>query len=84
VIDDILTLSKLDSNLILITPVRVQPIRVVQEGIKIVSLECAKDNIGLEFREDASLAEVGAGWVMMDSSRFLQVLLNLLTVGFCY
>ncbi|RDI89002.1 hypothetical protein Vi05172_g1648 [Venturia inaequalis] len=79
VVDDILTLSKLDSNLILVTPVRVQPVRVVQEGIKIVSLECAKDDIELEFREDPSLQEVGGKWSMMDSSRFLQVLLNLLT-----
>ncbi|TLD37101.1 hypothetical protein E2P81_ATG03913 [Venturia nashicola] len=79
VVDDILTLSKLDSNLMLITPVRVEPVRVVQEGIKIVSLECAKDDIELKFRGDLSLQEVGGTWSMMDSSRFLQILLNLLT-----
>jgi hypothetical protein len=62
-------------------PVRVEPVRVVQEGVKIISLECAKVDIGLEFREDPSLSEAGAKWAMMDSSRFLQVLLNLLTVS---
>lgn len=45
-----------------------------------MSLECAKDDIDLEFRQDPSLREVSGMWSMMDSSRFLQVLLNLLTV----
>lgn len=79
IIDDILTLSKLNSDLILITPVRVQPSKVAHDAVKIFLLECAKDEIGLHFREDPSLAETGAKWAMLDSSRLLQALMNLLT-----
>ncbi|KAH8674347.1 hypothetical protein BX600DRAFT_377881 [Xylariales sp. PMI_506] len=79
VVDDILTLSKLDSNLILITPVRVQPAAVVEKGVKMFEVECLKENIDLSFIQDPSLASVGADWVMIDPSRLLQILINLLT-----
>jgi len=32
IVDDILTISKLDSNLVLITPVPVRPVKVLQQG----------------------------------------------------
>jgi signal transduction histidine kinase len=32
IVDDILTISKLDSNLLLISPVAIQPVNVVQQG----------------------------------------------------
>lgn len=73
IIDDILTLSKLDSDLILITPVRVQPAVVVEEAVKIFDVECAKENIELNFLIDPSLAAHGADWVMLDPSRTVQV-----------
>ncbi|KAI9164135.1 Hybrid signal transduction histidine kinase K [Paramyrothecium foliicola] len=79
IIDDILTLSKLDSDLILITPVRVQPAVVVEEAVKIFEVECTKENIELNFLEDPSLAANGADWVMVDPSRTVQILINLLT-----
>lgn len=40
VIDDVLTLSKLDSDLIIITPVRIQPTLVVADAIKMFVVEC--------------------------------------------
>src|ERR1700760_2330062 len=73
VIDDILTLSKLDSNLILITPVRVQPAAVVAEAVKMFEVECSKEKIELMFKEDRSLSATDTDWVMMDPSRVLQV-----------
>jgi signal transduction histidine kinase len=76
VIDDVLTLSKLDSNLILITPVRVQSDVVVSEALKMFDVECAQMNIKLEFRKDPT--HKGYDWVMLDPSRLLQVLINLL------
>lgn len=77
VIDDILTLSKLDSNLILITPVRVRPTAVVEEAVKMFEVECSKEGIDLSFVEDDSLFYSGANWVMMDPSRILQVRVDL-------
>ena len=32
IVDDILTISKLDSNLVLITPVPVRPVKILQQG----------------------------------------------------
>ena len=32
IVDDILTISKLDSNLLLITPVSIRPVKIVQQG----------------------------------------------------
>jgi signal transduction histidine kinase len=76
VIDDVLTLSKLDSNLILITPVRVQSAVVVSEALKMFDVECSQMDIKLEFCRDPTFE--GYDWVMLDPSRLLQVLINLL------
>lgn len=77
IIDDVLTLSKLDSNLLLITPMRVQPAVVVCEAMKMFDVECSQAHVTLEFKQDESLK--GFEWVMLDPSRMLQVLINLLT-----
>ena len=79
VIDDVLTLSKLDSDLILITPVRVQSAVVVSEALKMFDVECSQMDIKLEFRRDPT--SEGYDWVMLDPSRLLQVLINLLYVA---
>lgn len=42
-------------------------------------LECVKDNIALHSHEDPSIAALGATWAMLDTSRLLQSLINLLT-----
>ncbi len=80
VIDDVLTLSKLDSNLILITPVRVQSAVVVSEALRMFDVECNQMNIKLEFQKDKSFE--GCDWVMLDPSRLLQVLINLLYAAY--
>jgi signal transduction histidine kinase len=80
VIDDVLTLSKLDSDLILITPVKVQPAVVILEAMKMFDVECRQMDMTLEFREDKSDKEID--WVMLDPSRMLQVLINLLYVRY--
>jgi CheY-like chemotaxis protein len=79
VIDDVLTLSKLDSDLILITPIKVQPVVVILEAIKMFDVECRQLGIQLDFHEDDSAKEFE--WVMLDPSRLLQVLINLLCVN---
>lgn len=76
VIDDVLTLSKLDSDLILISPTRVQPAVVVSEAIKMFDVECHQADIQLDFVEDATFK--GIEWAMLDPSRLLQILINLL------
>ncbi|KAL6702936.1 hypothetical protein ACN47E_000778 [Coniothyrium glycines] len=77
VIDDVLTLSKLDSNLILITPVPVRPVVIVSDAMKMFDVECRQMGIQLKFVADKTIEEFE--WVMLDPSRLLQVLINLLT-----
>lgn len=78
VIDDVLTLSKLDPSLILITPIPVQPAVVVLEAIKMFDLECNQMGIKLDFSEDEVCKDYD--WVMLDPSRLIQILINLLYV----
>lgn len=77
VIDDVLTLSKLDSKLLQITPILVKPSLVVSEAMKMFDVECSQMQINLEFKEDKSLEHFDSA--MLDPSRMLQVLINLLT-----
>jgi len=79
IIDDILTLSKLDSDLLLITPIEVQPISVVQSALKMFDSEVQKSDMELRFRVDPSYQSLAVDWVRLDPSRLLQVLINLIT-----
>ncbi|KAK0632800.1 hypothetical protein B0T14DRAFT_445817 [Immersiella caudata] len=79
IVDDILTLSKLDSNLLLVTPVDVQPVKVVQNVLKMFETELVSHNINGAFRIEDSFAELGIDWVKLDPSRLRQVMINLMT-----
>lgn len=77
--DDILTLSKLDSALLVVTPVAVQPVSVVQRALKMFEGELETNDIAMEFRMEASYLDLNIDWVKLDPSRLLQVLINLTT-----
>lgn len=77
--DDILTLSKLDASLLVISPDRVQPPALVRKAIKMYEAELARSAISVDFRLDPSYGELGVDWVLLDPSRLLQVIINLLT-----
>ena len=79
IVDDILTLSKLDSALLLVTPCDVMPVSVVQRALKMFDGEVQTARIKLEFRIDVSFKRINAQWVRLDPSRLLQVLINLTT-----
>jgi CheY-like chemotaxis protein len=78
-IDDILTLSKLDSDLLFVTPVEVQPISVIRIALKMFDSELQKSDVELRFHVDPSYSNLAVDWVKLDPSRFLQVLINLTT-----
>ncbi|KAH8179306.1 histidine kinase-, DNA gyrase b-, and HSP90-like ATPase domain-containing protein [Sarocladium implicatum] len=79
IVDDILTLSKLDSNLLSVTPVDDQPVRVVQRALKMFESELIARDIEFEFKVDASFDKLGIKWAKLDPSRLRQVLINLMT-----
>lgn len=79
IVDDILTLSKLDSQLLLVTPVDAQPLTVVQRALKMHEGELQAADIQMKFVVDQSFRDLGLDWVRFDPSRVLQVLINLTT-----
>jgi len=79
IVDDVLTLSKLDSAMLLVTPVDVQPLTVVQRALKMFEGELQTSDIQMKLVVDESFRSLGIDWVRIDPSRVLQVLINLTT-----
>ncbi|KAF2820431.1 hypothetical protein CC86DRAFT_471509 [Ophiobolus disseminans] len=79
IIDDILTLSKLDSMLLSITPVAVKPPKLVDSIVNIFEAEMKSNGIHYEVKPDSSLVSLDIGRVYLDPSRVTQVFINLLT-----
>lgn len=79
VIDDVLTLSKLDSMMLSITPVVVQPERVIEGVLKMFEAEFEANDIWVQCRRSASYDAHQVDWVYLDPSRLTQILINLVT-----
>jgi signal transduction histidine kinase len=77
IVDDVLTLSKLDADLLEIMPIRVQPMKTIRQALKIFDRELKASDIRMSIQEDPSLQEFGIDWVMLDPNRFLQILINM-------
>jgi PAS domain S-box-containing protein len=81
IIDDVLTLSKLDADLLEIALVPVEPRKVIQTSLKIFDRELKDSKIKLKIIEDASLDALDICVLMLDPNRFLQIIVNLVTNG---
>ena len=79
IVDDVLTLSKLDSKLLVVTPCDAMPVAVAKRALKMFDGEIQTADIQLKFEIDDSVEQLGVEWVKMDPSRLLQVLINLIT-----
>jgi signal transduction histidine kinase/CheY-like chemotaxis protein/PAS domain-containing protein len=79
IVDDILTLSKLDSQLLVITPVDVQPVVVIENVLKMFAAELKSNDITGGFRIDKSYRDLNVDWCRLDPSRLRQVMINLMT-----
>ncbi|KAK9419685.1 hypothetical protein SUNI508_07171 [Seiridium unicorne] len=79
IVDDVLTLSKLDADLLVVSPVPVQPMSLVQTALKVFSPELKMTDITLSVIEDPSLSALDINWVLLDPNRFLQIVINLVT-----
>ncbi|KAI6910077.1 histidine kinase [Hortaea werneckii] len=79
IVDDILTLSKLDASLLVISPDKVQPPKLVQKAFKMYESEISRAGITTRLCLEPSYQDLDVDWVILDSSRLLQVIINLLT-----
>ncbi|KAH7316493.1 hypothetical protein B0I35DRAFT_461162 [Stachybotrys elegans] len=79
IVDDILTMSKLDSKLLAVTPCTVNPIEIVRDALKMFEVEARRVDIVLTSVVDKSYTDLGHEFLDLDPSRVKQVLINLLT-----
>lgn len=76
IVDDILIVSKLDSNLLSVTPILAEPSVVVQQAMQMFNAEFKASNIQAAFTLENAY---DVTWVHCDPSRLTQILVNLLT-----
>lgn len=76
IIDDILTVSKLDSALLTFTPVLANPALVVQDVMQMFSAQISASETTMTFNIEPSC---NITWAHFDPARLTQILVNLLT-----
>ncbi|KAI4858322.1 hypothetical protein E4T45_00164 [Aureobasidium sp. EXF-8846] len=79
VTDDILSLSKLDSNLLQVSPSTVRATEMLDNMSNFFAVEAGREKIILETQLDDSLKQCNIEWVVVDPGRITQVLVNLVT-----
>ena len=79
IIDDILTLSKLNSTMLHVTPVQVQVETTVRRTLKMFENELVAHDIQMSFEVDKSYREAKVDLVFCDPVRLTQIFINLLT-----
>ncbi|RMZ71359.1 sensory transduction histidine kinase [Pyrenophora seminiperda CCB06] len=77
IIDDILSLSKLDSNLLEICPTVFQVSSFLTKVESTFKLEAAQAGVALVTIPDPSLSKLGVDYIEADPGRIMQVLVNL-------
>ncbi|KIX94509.1 uncharacterized protein Z520_09895 [Fonsecaea multimorphosa CBS 102226] len=79
IVDDVLTLSKLDSQLLSITPVAIQPHVMVESVLRMFRAEVDTHSITVESVADDTFERLNVDWVSVDPVRLTQIFINLLT-----
>ncbi|KAJ5778482.1 hypothetical protein N7520_001728 [Penicillium odoratum] len=79
ILDDVLTFSKIDASMLLLSPRRVQPKLFFSTPLSLFRPELQRKNIQFDYQVDFSYAECEIEWVMADLDRMGQVLINLLS-----
>lgn len=73
IINDVLTLSKLDSGMLVVDPIPVQPVSMIKQTLKMFEGELSAHSMTLKLVEDESLHRHKIDWVLIDPSRINQV-----------
>lgn len=72
-------MSKLDSKLLAVTPITVDPLEIAQEALRMFEVEARRVDIDLQLKVDPSYHQHHVEYLDLDPSRLKQVLINLLT-----
>lgn len=79
IVDDILTLSKIDADILNITPSDVQPEALVRQTMRMFKNELRDADIKMDLQIQDSFRNCNVDWVKLDPTRIQQILVNLLT-----
>ncbi|KAK5937641.1 hypothetical protein PMZ80_010262 [Knufia obscura] len=79
IVDDVLTLSRMDYASIRLSPVPTHPESLVQDAMRIFEAEVAANSISLHTVQDPSIQKRVPHQVMCDPLRITQILVNLLS-----
>jgi CheY-like chemotaxis protein len=79
IIDDVLTLSKLDSMLLSITPLATKPSKLIESVANIFEAELKSSGIHFGVFPDTSIVDLAIDRVYLDPSRVTQIFINMLT-----
>ena len=77
--DDILSLSKLDSNLLQISPSTLRARELLEHVRKSFGTEAERAGVTVKTETHKSVQEFDIDWIKLDPGRVLQVLVNLIT-----
>lgn len=79
IVDDILTLSKLDASLVELCPEKVCLPPLLEKSLKMFEADIARVGTQTEVIIEPSYTDLQVDWVILDASRLLQVIINLVT-----
>ncbi|KEQ60215.1 uncharacterized protein M437DRAFT_77640 [Aureobasidium melanogenum CBS 110374] len=79
IFSDILTVSKLDSQLLTIMPEKIRPVDIVQRALKMYGQEAKRSDIITSIDVQDTYTKHISEFVMADPNRLLQIIINLLT-----
>ncbi|THX41315.1 hypothetical protein D6D08_10620, partial [Aureobasidium pullulans] len=79
IVDDLLTLSKLDSNLLQINQASVRATSILDDMRRVFEIEAGRAEIELRIQADPSIKAMKVDNVMLDTGRVHQILINLIT-----
>ncbi|KAF2404575.1 hypothetical protein EJ06DRAFT_553429 [Trichodelitschia bisporula] len=79
IVDDVLTVSKLESNLLTIMPTEMQPESDLRHILRMFDGEVRAADVKVEFTVEPAYRALFVDWLVLDRARILQVFVNLLT-----
>ncbi|TIA48566.1 hypothetical protein D6C79_04046 [Aureobasidium pullulans] len=79
IIDEVLTFSKLDSNLLVLSLEKAQVPSIIKTALKMFEMEIEHAKITANINVDDSFTDLALDYVLVDPGRLLQVIINFLT-----
>lgn len=78
IVDDVLTLSKLEYTMLTVNPVPVQLPVLVEKWMKMWDSQLSSSNIKVDVQASPSLKDNGIDWILCDELRMQQIFINLI------